>query len=219
MADKIKLDTPIDTIRFTPRIYHIIARYNLRTVGDLVNMTEVELLRSPNFGRTSLLTLRDELANLGLSLRGARAIPPYGADSLLGGGTASKEFHPLIELMLARMESHPEEFEAHHATLHLSRWDTILREMQEHTTEEEKVAIAAKLRIIRMDTLHREAMDELLNGEERRRKYAEDEAQYASTMQTATASGTLQTYNQLQNAYSNQSALGLVGSIKKGLGI
>ena len=133
----------------------------------------------------------------------------------------SKEFHPLIELMLARMESHPEEFEAYreYETPGLSRWMSILRQMQEHTTEEEKVAIAAKLRVIRMDALHREAMDELLNGEERRRKYEEEEALYRTTMKTATMSATLQTYDQLQNAYSNQSALGLVDSIKKGLGI
>ncbi len=147
------------------------------------------------------------------------------------------KFHPLVELMLARMKSHPEEFEGEvGSSLYVPndvpvelRWSATLYAMEKYLISEEQEALQTSLRAIRMDAIHRYAMDELLNGDERRRKEEEDRAQYAATMQTATASVAPQAYNQLRNAYTSQSALrnaytsqsalGLVGSIRKGLGI
>ena len=89
----------------------------------------------------------------------------------------SEELHDVVKLMLARMESHPEEFvpekEDHQYVLrdgNANRWWRAMSEVQEYANEQEKKAIAAKLRELRLQQAHEWAMDELCNGEERRRK-------------------------------------------------
>jgi hypothetical protein len=79
------------------------------------------------------------------------------------------EPHDVVKLLLARMESHPEEFKSH-----ADRWDRVLLEVLEHGNEAEIAAIHASVRNIRLGEAHEDMMDELCNGEERRRKHAED---------------------------------------------
>lgn len=79
------------------------------------------------------------------------------------------ELHGVVELLLARMESHPEEFERG-----TSRWNWMLEGVLTHCSEEERAALHAGLRPIRLQQLHEDVMDELLNGEDRRRKEAEE---------------------------------------------
>lgn len=73
------------------------------------------------------------------------------------------ENHPLVDLMLARMETHPEEFEGSS-----NRWYTALIDIGEYAPAEQAALVSAKVAAIRLDSAHRSAMDELLNGEERR---------------------------------------------------
>ena len=68
--------------------------------------------------------------------------------------------HPVVELLAARMESHPEEF-GHTGN---GRWGEITSALYELATPEEKALLRRK----RMDELHEAALDELLNGEQRR---------------------------------------------------
>lgn len=74
------------------------------------------------------------------------------------------ELHPVTKLLLARMESHPEEF----ADLYNPRWSAILGEFENEAMEEDHKVFRTALSRIRMDKLHEKVMDELLNGEERR---------------------------------------------------
>jgi hypothetical protein len=77
----------------------------------------------------------------------------------------SDNLHGVVKLLLARMESHPEEF----LTALDGRWREIIIQVREYGSEEENDAIDAALRPIRLAKAHEEMMDELLNGDERRR--------------------------------------------------
>jgi len=71
--------------------------------------------------------------------------------------------HPAVELLLARMKSHPEEFPRGGG-----RWAGFLENMQELLSEEEASLLKSHMRTIRLDEVHEDIMDELLNGPERR---------------------------------------------------
>jgi hypothetical protein len=86
------------------------------------------------------------------------------------------EPHEAVKLLLARMESHPEEFRIKEPSYH-DRWYNHMSAINTHGSEADKAALAAKVRDIRMAEVHEEVMDELLNGEDRRRK-EEEEAEY-----------------------------------------
>lgn len=92
----------------------------------------------------------------------------------------SEDIHDVVKLMLSRMESHPEEFEGSgdgFVTDDVDRWWKPLVAIRDFGSEEEKALINAKLRVIRLQKAHETAMDELLNGDDRRRK-AEEEREY-----------------------------------------
>jgi len=63
------LNKPIGDLQWSVRARKAIQNLNMRTVGDLVQTTEAELLGCKNFGVTSLNEIKKALANLGLSLR------------------------------------------------------------------------------------------------------------------------------------------------------
>ena len=95
----------------------------------------------------------------------------------------SEDIHDVVKLMLARMESHPEEFRADQSdyALHDARWWKSLTMIRDYGSKEEKALINAKLREIQLQQAHEWAMDELLNGEDRRRK-EEEEREYERTL-------------------------------------
>lgn len=88
----------------------------------------------------------------------------------------AEELHDVVKLLLARMESHPEEFVADlsEADSREYRWWQVIREVRESGTREEKDAIQAGLRKIKLQRAHEIMMDELCNGDERRRKEQEN---------------------------------------------
>jgi len=61
-------DKSVDELELTVRSYNCLKNAKIRTLGDLVEKTEAELLRSRNFGRKSLSELKEVLAGLGLHL-------------------------------------------------------------------------------------------------------------------------------------------------------
>jgi len=98
---------------------------------------------------------------------------------------ADNENHPLVDLMLARMESHPHEFDGIN-----NRWVPAVADINEYAPPEQAALVTAKLNAIKLDKAHHWAMDELLNGEERRRQKAEVELMrntYAQQVQQAQA--------------------------------
>ncbi len=65
------LATPIGQIEFSVRARRALERLNVKTLGDLVNKTEAELLACRNFGQTSLNEVQQRLAEYGFRLREA----------------------------------------------------------------------------------------------------------------------------------------------------
>lgn len=72
---------PIDDLELTVRSANCLKAENIHCVGDLVQKTEVELLKTPNLGKKSLSEIKEVLAQNGFAL-GMRLEnwPPRGLD-------------------------------------------------------------------------------------------------------------------------------------------
>jgi DNA-directed RNA polymerase subunit alpha len=89
------LNRSVEELELSVRSYNCLKNANIQTIGELVQKTEAEMLRTKNFGRKSLNEIKEILANMGLSL-GMRidahgrlvapptpvggALPDYGQD-------------------------------------------------------------------------------------------------------------------------------------------
>lgn len=63
-----KLNTPVTELRLSVRAGNCLESEGIRTLRDLVQRTEDQLLEVRNFGETTLNEVREKLANLGLHL-------------------------------------------------------------------------------------------------------------------------------------------------------
>lgn len=72
---------PVDDLELTVRSANCLKAENLFYIGDLVQRTETELLKTPNLGKKSLTEIKDVLASHGLTL-GTKLEnwPPAGLD-------------------------------------------------------------------------------------------------------------------------------------------
>jgi hypothetical protein len=89
------------------------------------------------------------------------------------------EIHPVVKLLIARMESHPEEFKDDYLMTELrpangsGRWLRATQAIQDHGSKRDVEALNAALSKIYMQYIHDWVMDELFNGEDRRREEEE----------------------------------------------
>jgi DNA-directed RNA polymerase subunit alpha len=87
LPDKPPIDPillrPVDDLELTVRSANCLKAENIYLIGDLIQRTEVELLKTPNLGKKSLTEIKDVLATRGLSL-GMRLEnwPPENIDEL-----------------------------------------------------------------------------------------------------------------------------------------
>lgn len=119
----------------------------------------------------------------------------------------SDNLHPVTKLLLARIEEHPEEFLEE--PYEKGRWDHIVLRIRTAGLPEDVEAINLAIGKVTMDKIHTDAMDELINGPERReRERAEREAHIQLEAQRASLA------QQLYAQRSNQlgSFTGLSGS-------
>ena len=58
----------VDELELSVRSANCLKNDNIVYIGDLVQKTEAEMLRTPNFGRKSLNEIKEVLANMGLHL-------------------------------------------------------------------------------------------------------------------------------------------------------
>jgi DNA-directed RNA polymerase subunit alpha len=58
----------VDELELSVRSANCLQQANIRTIGDLVQKTEAEMLKTKNFGRKSLKEIKELLAEMGLSL-------------------------------------------------------------------------------------------------------------------------------------------------------
>jgi DNA-directed RNA polymerase subunit alpha len=62
------LTRPVDDLELTVRSANCLKAESIYYIGDLIQRTEVELLKTPNLGKKSLTEIKDVLASRGLSL-------------------------------------------------------------------------------------------------------------------------------------------------------
>jgi DNA-directed RNA polymerase subunit alpha len=63
-----KLSKSVDEMELSVRSYNCLKNANIKTIGELVQKTEAEMLKTKNFGRKSLNEIKEILAGMGLSL-------------------------------------------------------------------------------------------------------------------------------------------------------
>jgi DNA-directed RNA polymerase subunit alpha len=61
------LNRSVEELELSVRSYNCLKNANIQTIGDLVQRSEAEMLRTKNFGRKSLNEIKEILAGLGLS--------------------------------------------------------------------------------------------------------------------------------------------------------
>ncbi len=81
------LNRSVEELELSVRSYNCLKNANIQTIGELVQKTEAEMLRTKNFGRKSLNEIKEILANMGLSLgmridaHGRLVSPPQSGSS------------------------------------------------------------------------------------------------------------------------------------------
>jgi DNA-directed RNA polymerase subunit alpha len=66
-AFNMNLLKPVDELELTVRSYNCLKNANIKTIADLVQKTEQEMLKTKNFGRKSLKEISEILKDMGLS--------------------------------------------------------------------------------------------------------------------------------------------------------
>lgn len=133
----------------------------------------------------------------------------------------TNNIHPVVELLAARMESHPEEFED--GLSH--RWGVWMSRLAPFVTEAERVLLRGPV----MQDIHEEVLDELMNGPERRaeeQRKRDEEVQRHIAQQQAAQQHQLQRYQNAvsqrgvydvdRDMYRNAQTLGLSGQSPMG---
>jgi len=90
------LNRSVEELELSVRSYNCLKNANIQTIGDLVQRTEAEMLRTKNFGRKSLNEIKEILSNLGLGFgmkfdAQGRLMPAPGSMSHYTGGGADDE--------------------------------------------------------------------------------------------------------------------------------
>jgi DNA-directed RNA polymerase subunit alpha len=73
------LDKSVEELELSVRSYNCLKNANIRTIRELVQKTEAEMLKTKNFGRKSLNEIKEILHTMGLSL-GMRVDQPTAAE-------------------------------------------------------------------------------------------------------------------------------------------
>ncbi len=80
---------PVDDLELTVRSANCLKAENIFYIGDLIQRTEFELLKTPNLGKKSLTEIKDVLAQHGLSLgMKLEDWPPASLKDKISGGSA-----------------------------------------------------------------------------------------------------------------------------------
>lgn len=86
------LNRSVEELELSVRSYNCLKNANIQTIGDLVQKTEAEMLRTKNFGRKSLNEIKEILGGLGLSFgmkfdaQGRLVMPAGGPAPVITGG-------------------------------------------------------------------------------------------------------------------------------------
>jgi len=98
------LNRSVEELELSVRSYNCLKNANIQTIGELVQKSEAEMLKTKNFGRKSLNEIKEILSNMGLSLgmkidEHGNAVPGSGSSSasslpsaLTYGGSSDPNF-------------------------------------------------------------------------------------------------------------------------------
>lgn len=103
---KALMDTPVTDFDLSVRARTCLKKMNIRTLGDLLRITEAELLSYKNFGESSLVEIKQMLAAKGMRLgQGSddahRAARRSITDQLKGSGREAALNKPVSDLQLS----------------------------------------------------------------------------------------------------------------------
>ena len=89
------LNRSVEELELSVRSYNCLKNANIQTIGELVQKTEAEMLKTKNFGRKSLNEIKEILAQMGLSLgmkidEHGNAVP--GPTSILPAATLAASY-------------------------------------------------------------------------------------------------------------------------------
>src|SRR5271170_875919 len=84
-----ELNRSVEELELSVRSYNCLKNANIQTIGDLVQKTEAEMLRTKNFGRKSLNEIKEILSGLGLTFgmkfdAQGRLVSPAGQPATIG---------------------------------------------------------------------------------------------------------------------------------------
>jgi DNA-directed RNA polymerase subunit alpha len=77
----------VEELELSVRSYNCLKNANIQSIGELVQKTESEMLKTKNFGRKSLNEIKEILSSMGLSL-GMRIDEHGNAVAVSGGGSS-----------------------------------------------------------------------------------------------------------------------------------
>ena len=90
------LNRCVEELELSVRSYNCLKNANIQTIGDLVQKTEAEMLRTKNFGRKSLNEIKEILGGLGLSFgmkfdAQGRLVSPAGTPAVIGAAAGGED--------------------------------------------------------------------------------------------------------------------------------
>lgn len=107
------LETPISDFELSVRSRNCLKKMNIRTVGDLLNITETELLSYKNFGETSLREIKaildSKALHLGMALEEKQGVLAVTSDSAVRDEYAEISNKPADDLQLSMRSNVPPE--------------------------------------------------------------------------------------------------------------
>jgi DNA-directed RNA polymerase subunit alpha len=113
------LNRSVEELELSVRSYNCLKNANIQTIGELVQKTEPEMLKTKNFGRKSLNEIKEILAQMGLSLgmkidENGNAVP--GPTSVLPAQTLAQSYNNYddededLDSIDAPLQTEPENF-------------------------------------------------------------------------------------------------------------
>jgi DNA-directed RNA polymerase subunit alpha len=113
------LNRSVEELELSVRSYNCLKNANIQTIGELVQKTEPEMLKTKNFGRKSLNEIKEILAQMGLSLgmkidENGNAVP--GPTSVLPAQTLAQSYNHYdeededLDNVEAPLQTEPENF-------------------------------------------------------------------------------------------------------------
>jgi hypothetical protein len=159
---------PIDDLELSVRTLNALKKCGVMTLGQAEKVVnDGRLSKQPGIGRKAIREVLEIVYNVETLMPKEQPV--------------EAKVHPLVELLVARAKSHPEEFVTGGPdTLSVTnRWWHAIDVIRREGTAEDNAVLDNVIGRMAMDKAHEWALDELMNGEQRRedqRRQAENEA-------------------------------------------